>query len=212
MTRLRWPPNICAIPQGISPRTPPSPTINSGMIQAPHPFHLRTLTTADIPALLAIERFSFPTAKSEAMYAYELTQNKLAHYQALTRLETGEAEKFLGYAGDWIIAGEFHISMLAVDPALRRQGLGQLLLLNILFQALEKKASLVTLEVRVSNEAAQKLYQKYRFEEVRIRRRYYRDTGEDAIVMAVFSPHEVDYVSYLQRQRVHLFQRLSSAP
>ena len=109
----------------------------------------------DIPAVLAIEKLSFPSSRSEALYIYELTQNRLAHYQALTQLESSGEETVSGYAGYWTLSDEIHISTIAVDPALRRQGLGQLLLLNILFLSYDHEASLVTLEVREANLGAQ---------------------------------------------------------
>lgn len=178
------------------------------MLALPPPFALRSLHLADIPDVLEIEKNAFPTARSEALYLYELTQNQLAHYQALTRLETAGAETLLGYAGYWTLSDEIHISTIAVDPALRRQGLGQLLLLNILFLSYEHQASLVTLEVRETNTAAQELYKKYRFSEVGLRRRYYRDTGEDAILMTVFLKDAPDYKEFLERRREALFRQL----
>jgi ribosomal-protein-alanine N-acetyltransferase len=163
---------------------------------------------ADIPDVLAIEKNAFPTARSETLYLYELTQNRLAHYQALTRLEIAGTETLLGYAGYWTLSDEIHISTIAVDPALRRLGLGQLLLLNILFLSYEHQASLVTLEVRETNTAAQELYKKYRFSEVGLRRRYYRDTGEDAILMTVLLKDAPDYKDFLERRREALFHQL----
>jgi ribosomal-protein-alanine N-acetyltransferase len=91
----------------------------------------------------------------------------------------------LGYGGFWLIAGEAHISTLAVTPDRRKQGLGELLLWSMLKRAASMDAFEATLEVRVSNDVAQKLYQKYGFEKVGQRRRYYQDNGEDAWIMTV---------------------------
>jgi ribosomal-protein-alanine N-acetyltransferase len=123
-------------------------------------------------------------------------------------LETSGAETLLGYAGYWILADEIHISTIAVDPALRRQGLGQLLLLNILFLGYDHQASLVTLEVRETNTSARKLYKKYRFMEVGLRKRYYRDTGGNAILMTVMLKDLPDYESFLVQRRDTLFRQL----
>jgi ribosomal-protein-alanine N-acetyltransferase len=180
------------------------------MLQLPPPLLLRLLQTADIPDVLVIEKQAFPTARSQKLYEYELTQNHLAHYQALTRLATSGKEKLLGYAGYWILADEIHISTIAVDPALRRQGLGQLLLLNILFLSYSHQASLVTLEVRVTNTGAQELYKKYRFIEVGLRKGYYHDTGEDAILMTVLLKDAPDYKTFLKQKRDALFLQLES--
>jgi ribosomal-protein-alanine N-acetyltransferase len=178
------------------------------MLQLPSPFLLRPLQLADIPDVLAIEKQAFPTARSQKLYEYELTKNHLAHYHALMRLEEAGKEILLGYAGYWILAGEIHISTIAVDPALRRQGLGQLLLLNILFLSYNHQASLVTLEVRVTNTGAQKLYKKYGFSEVGLRKGYYHDTGEDAILMTVSLKNTPDYKTFLEQRRDALFLQL----
>jgi ribosomal-protein-alanine N-acetyltransferase len=178
------------------------------MLQPPPPFLLRPLQPADIPDVLAIETQAFPTARSQNLYQYELTQNHLAHYQALTRLEKRGAETLLGYAGYWVLADEIHISTIAVDPALRRRGLGQLLLLNILFLSYNHQASLVTLEVRVTNTGAQELYKKYRFTQVGLRKGYYHDTGEDAILMTVMLKDASDYKTFLKQRRDALFLQL----
>lgn len=178
------------------------------MLKTPPPFALRPLQPADIPDVLAIEKFSFPTSRNEALYLYELTQNQLAHYQALIRLESAGKETLLGYAGYWTLADEIHISTIAVDPALRRRGLGQLLLLNILFLSYAHQASLVTLEVRETNTAAQELYKKYRFSEAGVRKGYYRDTGENAILMTVMLKDAPDYKDFLEQKRDILFRQL----
>ena len=84
-----------------------------------------------------------------------------------------------------MIADEAHISTLAVAPAWRKRGLGELLLWSMLKQAASMGAFEATLEVRVSNHAAQNLYLKYGFERVDRRRHYYQDNGEDAWIMTV---------------------------
>ena len=181
------------------------------MLKPPPPFCLRPLTPADMPAVMHIERRSFPTPTQEALYRYELTQNRLAHYQALTRLEEPPQEVLLGYGGYWLIADEIHISIIAVEPALRGQGFGELLLLNMLFSAFDHNASLITLEVRENNRVAQALYHKYRFEEVGRRRRYYKDTGEDALLMTVSLETTPDYTTCLEQRWKALFRELAPA-
>jgi ribosomal-protein-alanine N-acetyltransferase len=181
------------------------------MLHLPPPYVLRPLQTADIPDVLAIERLSFPSSRSEALHTYELTQNRVARYHALTREDESGSQTLLGYAGYWILSDEIHVSTIAVDPALRGQGLGQLLLLNILFRSFDLEATLVTLEVRENNIAAQELYKKYRFDEVGLRKRYYRDTGEDAILMTVLLKESPDYKAFLEEQRDIIFKRLAAA-
>lgn len=155
----------------------------------------------DVPQVMAIERESFPLPWPERAYRYELFQNKNSHYfvlrpiaapapairwEPLRRLWRGDVRPpILGYGGFWMIAGEAHISTLAVDPAWRRRGLGELLLWSMLVQATSMGAFEATLEVRVSNHMAQSLYLKYGFERVGRRRRYYQDNGEDAWIMTL---------------------------
>jgi ribosomal-protein-alanine N-acetyltransferase len=152
------------------------------------------MTLADIPAVLEIDQLSFPTPSRALLYEYELRENDLAHYFVLARQQDGghqmAQEEVVGHVGYWLMAGEAHISTIAVLPACRGRGLGDVLLLQVLLDAYEMQAELVTLEVRRSNVVAQRLYTKYRFEMVGERPRYYRDTGEDALLMTVMLDEE----------------------
>ncbi len=169
------------------------------MLLLPNPYRLRPMAVADIPAVLAIDSLSFPTPTPEQVFINELTDNNLAHYQVLTRDEEA-GETVVGFAGFWLIAGEIHISTIAVAPEERRCGRGEWLLLNLLLLACELEPLLVTLEVRRSNTTAQNLYRKYRFAEVGLRRRYYSDTGEDALLMTVDLAAEPGYCAWLEEQ------------
>jgi len=153
---------------------------------------------ADIPQVVEIDRRSFPLPWSEASYRHELAANPASHLLVLVDL-TGlsqprfmarlfgarAARKVIGYAGFWFVVDEAHISTIAVRPEYRRRGLGEQLLVALLETALDLGVALATLEVRVSNAAAQSLYHKYGFEEVGRRKHYYRDNGEDAVLMTV---------------------------
>ncbi len=180
------------------------------MLQPPYPLHLRPLRLSDLPAVMPIEQQSFPTPTKEKTYHYELSENKLAHYQALTRRVMEQDEQLLGYAGYWLIADEVHISTIAVAPHLRNRGLGELILLNILYLAYDHDAALVTLEVRVSNQVAQDLYLKYEFETVGRRRRYYKDSGEDALLMTIVLQSNHQYRHCLDQKQKQLCARLAS--
>jgi [ribosomal protein S18]-alanine N-acetyltransferase len=179
------------------------------MIALPAPYHLRPMTVTDIPAVLAVDRLSFPTPASEQLYVHELTENPLAHYQVLTE-GNGVAQDLIGYAGFWLIAGEVHISTIAVRPDRRGRRLGEWLLLNLLLLACEITPLLITLEVRRSNRVARNLYDKYRFEEVGVRLGYYRDTGEDALLLTVDLQEQAGYCAWLRRQ-VEETARVSSS-
>lgn len=162
------------------------------------------MTKADLAVVYQLDKLSFPTPARKGIFEHELDNNDIAHYQVLT-----EADAVIGFAGYWLLADEIHISTIAIHPAKRGQHLGELLLLYLLFRAYAHPANIVTLEVRRSNEAAQKMYEKYRFELVGVRRRYYKDTGEDALLMTV-TALDASYHQFLESQRVKLFEILTS--
>ncbi len=153
---------------------------------------IRTMTLADIPRVMEIERLSFALPWSENAYRKEITENEQAHFFVAVEADT---ERVIGFAGYWYIVDECHISTLAVQPQQRRQGVGAALLEWTLNHACTLGAVMATLEVRASNTAAQALYRKYGFEVVGRRKRYYRDNGEDAVLMTVkpiYSKHAED--------------------
>jgi ribosomal-protein-alanine N-acetyltransferase len=94
-------------------------------------------------------------------------------------------EYIFGFAGFWIVAGEVHITNVAIRESRRRQGIGELLLISLINLATKLGAHLITLEVRASNTAAQGLYSKYGFARVGVRRGYYTDNREDGVLMSL---------------------------
>ncbi len=89
----------------------------------------------------------------------------------------------LGFVGLWFVADEAHITAIAVEEAFRRQGIGELLIIGSISLSMHLKSAVVSLEARVSNYAARALYHKYGFEHVGLRRAYYTDNREDAVIM-----------------------------
>jgi ribosomal-protein-alanine N-acetyltransferase len=114
----------------------------------------------------------------------------------------------LGYGGFWLMAGEAHISTIAVRPEWRQRGIGELLLVAMLELAVELGADLATLEVRFSNVAAQSLYQKYGFAKVGLRPHYYSDRGEDALIMTTKRLTSAAFQGGFQRLKAELRQKL----
>ena len=104
-----------------------------------------------------------------------------------------------GFAGFWIMAGEAHITNIAVREKHRRQGIGELLFISLIDLATELDARLITLEVRASNTAAQSLYAKYGFSQVDLRRGYYTDNREDGVLMSLESITSAPVQTNLQR-------------
>ena len=175
------------------------------MLTPPKPFVLRAMSAADLLGVRQVDRLSFPSPARAGLFEHELEQNGIAHYQVLTV----EPEGVVGFAGFWLIADEIHVSTIATHPQWRGRGLGELLFLNLLFQSYTHPANMVTLEVRRSNAVAQTLYRKYRFAEVGTRPRYYRDTGEDALLMTMSSLN-ARYHKFLEAQQALLYQQLQS--
>lgn len=104
-----------------------------------------------------------------------------------------------GFAGLWITADEAHITNIAVRGINRRQGIGELLLILVIALAMELNAHIITLEVRASNTAAQNLYYKYGFAQVGLRRGYYTDNGEDAVIMSTENITSAPFQAQLHR-------------
>lgn len=192
------------------------------------PYTIRPMEPGDVPAVSAIDKLSFPLPWSASTFLYEITLEKQAFYYVLLRSETdSKAESrakwrrwlhnlahppstnsVIGYIGFRNMAGrrsEAHISTIAVHPDWRGRGLGELLLLTALEKALEMKFDVVSLEVRASNRAAQKLYQKYRFRFAGVNPGYYHD-GEDAWLMTLEIKDA--YRSYLNQLRHALERRI----
>jgi ribosomal-protein-alanine N-acetyltransferase len=176
------------------------------MIKSPFPFHLREMRLSDISAVMAIEEAVFPVPWKASAYEYEITRNRMASYQVLTVRLGDRPAQLIGYGGYWILVDEAHVSTIGIDPTWQGRGLGELLLLNMLFGAYDQEASVATLEVRRGNLVAQTLYQKYGFAIVGERKRYYQGT-EDAIIMT--TPRlDSSYRAGLRRKQQALYQRL----
>jgi len=132
----------------------------------------------DVPAVHAIESASFPSPWPPYAFRGELETNRMAHY-----LVARAGARVVAYAGIWLMVDEAHVTTFAVLPAYRRRGIGGRLLSEVIELAADLGASVVTLEVRLSNSAARRLYQQFGFRPVGVRPRYYSDNGEDALIM-----------------------------
>jgi ribosomal-protein-alanine N-acetyltransferase len=163
----------------------------------------------DVAQVMPIEKDSFPAPWPASAYRYELRQNDLSSYLVLRDSGdvSGEA-RVVAYGGFWLIVDEGHISTLAVDPACRGRGLGEWMLVILIQTAMLRGAGELTLEVRVSNEVAQRLYCKYQFRQVGLRKAYYRDNGEDALIMTTPRVDEQAFRQHYQALVESLHQRL----
>lgn len=187
------------------------------MATVPH-FIIEPMRLHDIPAVMRIERASFPSPWSEAGYRRELTQNNIARYFVLRHLDmtppsglSGLVKRWwgrdapvrgevIGYAGYWLHETEAHITTIAVAPEFRGQNLGEWLLLHVFADAIAHNIETITLEVRDTNVPARNLYAKYGFEVKQRRRRYYSD-GEDALRMTRRSVQDEEFKQLLSDRR-----------
>ena len=144
----------------------------------PVALRIEPMGLGDLPAVHAIERASFFPPWPDEAYRNELQTNRLATY-LVARLD----DVVIGFAGLWLMVDEAHVTTFAVDPAWRRRTVGERLLVALLDVAMARGAREATLEVRLSNMGARRLYEKYGFRPVGLRPRYYTDNGEDALIM-----------------------------
>jgi ribosomal-protein-alanine N-acetyltransferase len=158
---------------------------------------IRSLNYSDLPQVLGIERRSFPTPWSLSMFVLELSrpssvclavteegeQGAQVGSEGIVRARPGRGaqQRLLGYLICARYAEDWHIMNIAVDPAARRRGLATALLEELFARVGGERP--YTLEVRTSNGPAITLYERFGFRAAGVRKRYYQDTGEDALIM-----------------------------
>jgi ribosomal-protein-alanine N-acetyltransferase len=121
--------------------------------------------------------------------------------------ESSKENYIVGFAGCWILADEAHVTEIAVRASYRYQGIGQLLIITLIEMGVELKANLATLEVRLSNTTAHKLYEKLGFEKVGLRKGYYTDNREDALIMTISDIKSPVFQAKLSQLKQALIQR-----
>ncbi|AHB13318.1 MULTISPECIES: ribosomal protein S18-alanine N-acetyltransferase [Dehalococcoides] len=189
---------------------------------------IRPIKDEDIPELNQLDKEAFPTMWPATNFKREM-ENIMAHYMVLVdedistaakpvlsiwkrlrnciRHDTGtiqqvvDCPKVIGYGAIWVMAGSAHLVSVAVREAYRRKGFGELLLISSLKEAIKHKCFEMTLEVRVSNIVAQNLYLKYGFAIKGIRKKYYLDNHEDALIMTLDSIDSPDFTSKLEEYK-----------
>lgn len=139
---------------------------------------IRQAEVRDIKPMAEMDILCFSAPWSEESFRKEIEENRLAFY-----IVAEISGRMVGYAGLWSIVDEGHITNVAVHPDFRRKGIGEALITVLLNHTLENGILSHTLEVRASNDPAISLYMKFGFEPAGLRKNYYEDTGEDAIIM-----------------------------
>lgn len=192
------------------------------------PYTVDRMRMGDLLTVSAIEQAVFASPWSENAFRSELAHHDSARYLVVRYLpwlppssrQTGGGflrrlvqmdpldTSLLGYGGYWRVVDEGHICTLAVHPAWRGRGLGELLLLSLIETAIKQGADVMTLEVRVSNLIAQNLYAKFGFEQVGRRKDYYAEEHEDAWIMTTGAIRSTAYRRMLTERRQQLRQRL----
>ena len=141
--------------------------------------------------VVRIEEECYPRPWSATLFLSELAQRTSRRYMVATI-----GPLVVGYAGLMLVADEGHVTTVTVDPAWHRHGIGTLMLLDLARAAPRQGARHLTLEVRAGNVGAKVLYRRFGFAPAGVRRNYYSETGEDAIVMWA---HDIDSPQYETR-------------
>lgn len=126
-----------------------------------------------------------------------------------TAVSSPNLASIIGFAGLWLMVDEAHVTTIAMHPDFRRRGLGEYMLASLIEIAYDIGARWVTLEVRVTNYNAQNLYRKYGFREQGLRKRYYSDNQEDALIMWTEEIHSPAYRQRFQDLKNDLMQKLA---
>ncbi len=170
-------------PHGESP--PPADFALSDVLVSP-------MRRRHIRAVLAIEEQVFPTPWSYGLYVTELAQPSVRGY-----FVARYRQDLVGYGGIMLAVDDAHVTTLGVAPTWQRLGIGRLLMLQLAHESRRRGATDLTLEVRATNDAAQGLYREFGFAPAGIRRNYYAEIGEDAIIMWAHDIGTEDYAARL---------------
>ncbi len=138
---------------------------------------IRPMVIKDLDKVMILENQLFSSPWTYESYVFELKDNPFGHYVVL------DDHGIKGYMGLWLNDDALQLTTIGVDPEVQNQGYATAMIRYMLDYALENHVSVITLEVRVSNEKAQRLYEKAGFRKAAIRRQYYSNPDEDAILM-----------------------------
>lgn len=154
---------------------------------------IRAMSFDDLDRVVVLEKAVFSSPWTVDLFLYELNHDERTVY--LVAESEGE---LLGYVGAQVLDKEVHITNMAVEPRVRRRGLGSELMLECIRCGIERGARWVTLEVRLGNDEARDFYHKFGLEELGVRRNYYTDSGEDAVIMATGDIRSEDYTRLIE--------------
>ncbi len=150
--------------------------------------HLLPMRRRHLRSVVRIEAQVYPRPWSHSLFVSEL-----ALRSSRTYVVAKVGRDVVGYAGLMMSLTDGHVTTIAVDPAWHRKGIGTRLLLALARAGIDRGALALTLEVRLSNRGAQEMYKRFGFTAVGVRKGYYADTGEDALVMWAYEVGELPY-------------------
>jgi ribosomal-protein-alanine N-acetyltransferase len=174
----------------------------------PRPFpeiELTRMRRRHLRKVLSIEARVYPRPWSASLFLSELAQRSSRTY--LVARHNGDV---IGYAGMMLMGTEAHVTNIAVDPIYQGQKIGTRLLITLITEAIARGAETITLEVRVSNDVAQSMYEKFGFSAVSVRKGYYIETNEDALVMVVEDARSTEFRLRLQSIRAEVDEALGN--
>jgi len=173
---------------------------------------LQTIDNSLLPQVLELDRICFDGLWTEDGYQREIDSPN-SELIAITI-----DNHLIGYGCFWAIVDEAHITIIGIHPDYRSQGLGKLILLALLDRACQREMKHATLEVRISNQSAISLYEKFQFKVAGQRKKYYADTGEDALILWRGGLQTAEFQKMLKekaleiRDRIHQQQRTLHDP
>jgi ribosomal-protein-alanine N-acetyltransferase len=155
--------------------------------------HIAPMRRRHLRGVVRIESQVYPRPWSHSLFVSELALRSSRSY-----VVAKVGREVVGYAGLMMSLTDGHVTTIAVDPAWHRHEIGTRLLLTLAHEAIDRGALAMTLEVRLSNRGAQELYKRFGFSGVGVRKGYYADTGEDALVMWSYEVSEAPYRRLLE--------------
>ncbi len=172
-------------------------------------YKIRRMYLADLDQVAAMDPKVFGVMHwTRNIFANELA-NINAVYLVAEELQANKPTgKVLGYGGAWLILDEMHIMTLGVDPEQRRKKIAESIIIALINQAIESEINAITLEVRLSNQAAQDLYGRYQFQSQGIRKNYYESDGESALLLWTESIQDEKF----QKNYLEQVKRLKASP
>jgi len=172
---------------------------------------IKLLTPAEIEEITALDEICLGGFWQPEAYLREIDSDKSTLIALhLSELNSNTHSRIVGMGCLWSIVDEAHITLLAVHPDYRRQGLGQLILFKLLEDAIARNLAWATLEVNENNLAATNLYQKYGFQVAGKRKNYYQPAGDDALVLWLKNIQQNEFKTKLARWKQQLTERLST--